>query len=1034
MKKKLATVMAATMAVSGSVVSVNAATTDEQLIGSNRTDTAVKISKEGWYSADTVILVNDAAIPDALTATPLAYAKNAPILLTGKGGLTKATADEIKRLGAKDVIMIGGDAVLPAKIENDLKALKVKADRVKGATREETALAIAKRLDGIKDVSEIAVVNSTTGLADAVSVAAAAAEKGMPIILANPTKGLSAAEKFIKDEAIKSSFVIGGKTALPEKLVESLPAKQRIEGANRNDTNARVIEKFYGDKELDNLYLAKDGRGGDTQLIDALAVGALAAKNGAPVLIASKNLSASQTNVINTKKISIITQVGGKGNEGAFNQLKEIEKAEVIKVKNEAELQEALKKANANDTIEIDKDAFIAKDLTLSTNNAIKIDVKGDLLGKVTVKTPNADIKNSGTIGTLVVSNGKNTTVTNTSAGKINKVEVSSSSENVKVENNGTITEVKNDGEGTKVDNEGTISKPITGTETPNVEGNKPGGGTSSGGSSGGSSAPTYTTGATVDGKHYDTVVAAVAEANKKENSTVKIYGTNELDSQLVISKSMTIVGENNATIKPSSTFAATGDYKDNLLTITANNVSVSGITIEDSKGNGLTAYKVSGVKLNNITVKGSAKGGIIINRSTVEAENIKTSGNTWYGINVDKKDAESTKFTLSGTGTKLEEPIQIFAEKVATTNDELVDWKDNAVHKYLEIAKKDDKSDEYIEKGYIYSNRSKEEFKECAVVKPATKEVQVVGKYYKDVKKAIDDASGKTVKIYGEYTIPAKTIVEVKGTVTGTIKGTDSTSKLKVGDNGTYGEIAKGTYVWMNDSWVKEGTNIIENGGLTNDNGQLKASFIWSSSENIGTEKVEENKETNGLSYYKDGVYLRLQVKKDDQVLAFNKVFKSATDNSEGKHDVNSKECGLLLKTTTVKGTSVATPKYNDLDGSVREKADWTAAGKYGEKDYKGTDLDNNENSKYIFYGVRQGGETTELKKSRTVGFAAGDVREIELVLNPLTDLANGKYTVTIESMKQKDCSTNVNDEKLCNEITYTFTVTDKVITVNNK
>ena len=42
MKKKLATVMAATMAVSGSVVSVNAATTDEQLIGSNRTDTAVK--------------------------------------------------------------------------------------------------------------------------------------------------------------------------------------------------------------------------------------------------------------------------------------------------------------------------------------------------------------------------------------------------------------------------------------------------------------------------------------------------------------------------------------------------------------------------------------------------------------------------------------------------------------------------------------------------------------------------------------------------------------------------------------------------------------------------------------------------------------------------------------------------------------------------------------------------------------------------------------------------------------------------------
>ena len=112
--------------------------------------------------------------------------------------------------------MIGGDAVLSSKVEKDLKAMKLNIDRVKGNTREETALAIAKRLDGIKDVSEIAVVNGTTGLADAVSIAAAAAEKGMPIILANPKNGLSVSEKFIKDESIKSSFIIGGKTVLPE--------------------------------------------------------------------------------------------------------------------------------------------------------------------------------------------------------------------------------------------------------------------------------------------------------------------------------------------------------------------------------------------------------------------------------------------------------------------------------------------------------------------------------------------------------------------------------------------------------------------------------------------------------------------------------------------------------------------------------------------------------------------------------------------------------------------------------------------------
>ena len=70
----------------------------------------------------------------------------------------------------------------------------------------------------------------------------------MPILLANPKKGLTASEKFIKDEAIKASFVIGGTTALPDKIISSLPSKQRIEGSNRNDTNAKVIETFYGDK------------------------------------------------------------------------------------------------------------------------------------------------------------------------------------------------------------------------------------------------------------------------------------------------------------------------------------------------------------------------------------------------------------------------------------------------------------------------------------------------------------------------------------------------------------------------------------------------------------------------------------------------------------------------------------------------------------------------------------------------------------------------------------------------------------------
>lgn len=54
------------------------------IIGSNRYETAVKTSQRGWSSANTAIISNGGAIVDALAATPLAAYKDAPVLLTEK--------------------------------------------------------------------------------------------------------------------------------------------------------------------------------------------------------------------------------------------------------------------------------------------------------------------------------------------------------------------------------------------------------------------------------------------------------------------------------------------------------------------------------------------------------------------------------------------------------------------------------------------------------------------------------------------------------------------------------------------------------------------------------------------------------------------------------------------------------------------------------------------------------------------------------------------------------------------------------------
>ena len=62
--------------------------------------------------------------------------------------------------------------------------------------------------------------------------------------------------------------------------------------------------------------------GKEDYLIDALSVGVLAAKNDSPVIIVGNKLNQMQKDVINTKSFDTVTQVGGSGNETAFNELK----------------------------------------------------------------------------------------------------------------------------------------------------------------------------------------------------------------------------------------------------------------------------------------------------------------------------------------------------------------------------------------------------------------------------------------------------------------------------------------------------------------------------------------------------------------------------------------------------------------------------------------------------------------------------------------------------------------------------------------
>ncbi|WP_051599298.1 cell wall-binding repeat-containing protein [Metaclostridioides mangenotii] len=296
----------------------------EYLTGKDRYDTAVKISQNTFTSANNIILVNDSSLPDALSVTPYAKVKNAPILLTQSNKLNDQTRKEIERLKAKNVYIIGGENSVNKDVKNDLESRGYTVKRISGEDRYATSLTVAKELDKISNISEISVVNGEKGLADAVSIGAISAQNGMPIILTNPTDNMVNIIELVKTENINKTYVVGGDRWFPNDIANKLPSVERISGIDRNMTNLKVINRFYKDSTLNNLYVSKNGMGNQENLIDALSVGVVASKNQSPVMLVGNSLNISQKLLISNKKFKVITQVGGEGNENAFNELKEL--------------------------------------------------------------------------------------------------------------------------------------------------------------------------------------------------------------------------------------------------------------------------------------------------------------------------------------------------------------------------------------------------------------------------------------------------------------------------------------------------------------------------------------------------------------------------------------------------------------------------------------------------------------------------------------------------------------------------------------
>ena len=286
----------------------NAIAVQQRLAGANRYETAFKVADQmkpvtGFKN---IFVATGTDYADALSATSLAAKMGAPILLVNEY-YEDAVKDYIDENAASyndtTIYIVGGTGAVSQEFQDSVDKYAVNVERLAGADRYETNIAVLKAYDEIvapnsgKDMRTV-LVASGTDYPDALSASAT----GLPVLIVGDS--LTKAQRdYLQDELapvsgttvkyrVTNYEIIGGRAAVSDDVKAELSEKAyiadadnvtRLSGSNRYATNKAVMDKYVnvtGDKYV---FVAS---GND--FADALTGGVLAAQNGCALVLVNE--------------------------------------------------------------------------------------------------------------------------------------------------------------------------------------------------------------------------------------------------------------------------------------------------------------------------------------------------------------------------------------------------------------------------------------------------------------------------------------------------------------------------------------------------------------------------------------------------------------------------------------------------------------------------------------------------------------------------------------------------------------------------
>jgi putative cell wall-binding protein len=287
--------------------------TSERFAGSDRYETARLIAEDTFEDAEHVVIAKAEDWPDALAGNFLAGVFESPVLLVSEDAVQQDTLEALESLDTESIFLLGGTAAISEANEQRLRDAGYEVERIRGATRYETAATIATRdFDEQDDFplpfpddfgqdgegQRTAIVATGQQFADALVAGSVAFSENFPVLLTPSNQLHPAASSALDELEIEHVIIPGGTAAVSAEVASQIEAKEievtRIFGGpNTGRVETAIAFADYAEENfgysVEHLNFATAD-----PFADALAMGPHAGTETSPLLLTTRDVVSTE--------------------------------------------------------------------------------------------------------------------------------------------------------------------------------------------------------------------------------------------------------------------------------------------------------------------------------------------------------------------------------------------------------------------------------------------------------------------------------------------------------------------------------------------------------------------------------------------------------------------------------------------------------------------------------------------------------------------------------------------------------------------